>query len=159
MKTTHTLLLALALATSLAACKKDEPAPAASALSADVSAPAMTSPAAPPAATVTISKIDLGSAVGTDMTVAAPAALFKSNDTIYAAVSTTGSGSNVALKARWMDEHGSVVNQTTQILNPAGPAVTDFNLQPGEGLKQGKYKVEVFIDNKSAGTSEFTVAK
>ena len=159
MKTTHTLLLALALVASLAACKKDQPAPAASAPPIDAATPATTPAATPAAATVTVSKIDLGSAVGTDMTVAAPATLFKSSDTIYAAVSTAGSGANVALKARWLDQNGNVNYQSTQILNPAGPTVTDFSIPVGNRLKEGKYKVEVFVDNKSSGSMEFSVAK
>ena len=81
-------------------------------------------------------------------------AIFKSNDAIYAAVSTAGSGANVALTTRWLDRNGNVDFQSMQILNPTGPTVTDFSLPVGNRLKQGKYKIEGFIDNKSAGTMD-----
>jgi len=151
----HKLLFALALTASLAACKKNEPAPE---VAAPAEAPALAPAEAPPA--ITIARIDLGTAVGADMKVAVPAALFKADDTIYAAVSTNGSAPGAALKAKWSFEDGSVVYQQTQMLkNLTGPTVTDFSLPKSDGLKPGVYKVEVSIDGKPAGVTEFNVTR
>lgn len=158
MNTSHKLLLALALTASLAACKKDEPVPAPDVSAAPPAAVPAPMPAEAPAA-VTVTKFDLGNAVGTDMTIAAPSTVFKPTDTIYGAVATTGSAPTVAIKTKWSYQDGSVVNETTQILNPTGPAVTDFHIAKPDGWPVGKYKVEVFVDGKPAGATDFTVAK
>lgn len=159
MLTSHKLLLALALTASIAACKKDEPAPA--------PAVSTTPPAAVPApmpvqapSTVAVAKIDLGSAVGTDMTVAAPSTTFKPTDTIYAAVATTGNASSAELKAKWSYQDGSVVYENTSYLaDLAGPNVTDFHIAKPDGWPVGKYKVEISLNGSPAGSADFTVAK
>lgn len=156
MNTSHKLLLAVALAASLAACKKDEPVPPPVA-DTPVVAPTPPVEAAP---SVSITKIDLGTAVGTDMTVAAPSATFKPTDTIYAAVATSGTAPSAALKAKWSYEDGSVVNETTtELKDLTGAAVTDFHIAKPDGWPAGKYKIEVSLDGKSAGSSDFTVVK
>ncbi len=149
------LLFALALGASLTACKKDEPTTVA-AVPARATAPAPVE--APPA--ITIARVDLGTMVGADRKVAVPAALFKADDTIYAAVSTNGSAPGATLKATWNYEDGSVVYQQTQLLkNLTGPTVIDFSLPKSDGYKTGVYKIEVSIDGKPAAVTEFVVTK
>ena len=40
---------------------------------------------------------------------------------------------------------------------PNGDAYTEFHISKPTGLPKGKYKVEVFLDSKSAGTKDFEV--
>lgn len=149
------LLFALALVVSLTACKKDG-ATTVAAEPARATAPAPAE--APPA--ITIARVDLGTAVGADMKVAVPAALFKADDTIYAAVSTNGSAPGATLKATWSYEGSSVVYQQTQLLkNLTGPTAIDFSLPNSGGYKIGVYKIEVSIDGKPAAVTEFVVTK
>lgn len=156
MNTSHKLLLALALAASLAACKKDEPVPPPV-----VDIPAVTpTPPVAPAPSVAITKVDLGTAVGADMTIAAPTSTFKPSDTIYAAVTTTGTAPSALVKAKWSFSDNSVVNETTtELKDLAGVAVTDFHIAKPDGWPVGKYKVEISVDDKPPGVTEFTVAK
>ena len=105
-----------------------------------------------------MTKVDLGNAVGSDLTVANPSRTFKPADTIYAAIATAGRASNVAVKTRWRYQDGSVVNTTTQMLNTmAGHAITDFKIANAAGWPPGKYTIEVSVDGKTISTSEFTV--
>lgn len=150
MNTSHKLLLALALAASLTACKKEEPVPP----------PVVETPPVEVAPAVAITKIDLGNAVGTDMTIAAPTATFKPADTIYAAVATSGTAPSAKLDAKWTYQDGTVVDQSSaQLKDLAGPAMTDFHIAKPDGWPVGKYKVEVSVNGNPASTAEFTVAK
>src|SRR5262245_44528890 len=97
---------------SLCACKRTEEKPAQQA------APAPQQPAV-----FRVTRVDLGSAIGADKKVTAPATAFKPNDTIYASVITDGAAPNVALSARWTYEDGQLVNEATQNIAPTGPAV------------------------------------
>ena len=104
-----------------------------------------------------MTRVDVGNAIGADKKVTAPSVSFKPSDTIYASISSEGASANVALSARWTFEDGQLVNEATQNIAPAGPAVTEFHISKPTGLPKGKYKVEVFVDTKSAGTKDFEV--
>lgn len=139
-------LLALAAAT---ACSKDR-----SEAGGDV-APGGTANA-PAAAAVNVADVNLGrraeNARVTDATTD-----FKAADTVYASVHTTGSSANTTLMARWTYEDGQVVQESSQAIAPSGDAYTEFHISKPGGLPKGKYKVEVFLDGKSAATKDFEV--
>ena len=145
----------LAATLLLAACgKKEEPAPAAAPPAASAPAPAP-APAAP--AEVTVASVDLGSAVGPDQKVTTPTTTFGPKDTIYAAVSTTGSSSNATLAAKWSYQDGQTVNDSSQTIAPNGPAVTTFHISKPDGWPAGNYKVEISLNGKAASSKDFTV--
>ena len=112
--------------------------------------------AAPAAAAVTVAEVDLGRAVSnariTDKTDD-----FRATDTVYASVHTTGSSPSSTVMARWTFEDGQVVEESSQAIAPTGDAYTEFHISKPGGLPKGKYKVEVFLDNKSAGTKDFEI--
>jgi hypothetical protein len=133
---------------TLAACAKEETKESAG----DVT-PGAAAPAAP---TVAVAEVDVGRAIAnariTDKTDD-----FKTTDTVYTSVRTTGTSTNSTLMARWTFEDGQVVEEATQPIAPTGEAWTEFHISKPGGLPKGKYKVEVFLDSKSAGTKEFEV--
>jgi hypothetical protein len=135
---------------ALAACSKDNRNEATGDVTPGAAAPA---PATP---TVAVAEVDLGRAVSnariTDKTDD-----FRATDTIYASVRTTGTSSNSNLMARWTFEDGQVVEESNRPIAPTGEAFTEFHISKPGGLPKGKYKVEVFLDSKSAGTKEFEV--
>ena len=155
------LILTSALIASVAivGCKKKEEAPPAPP-AASTPAPA----AAPAAATAAVSAVDLGSAVGADFKVTAPATTFKPKDTIYASV-TTGTSDPAAtvpgkLSAKWTYDHNGTpmtVNEETKELNFAGAGTNDFFIKKPDGFPVGKYKVEVSLDGAVVQTKEFEV--
>ena len=136
------LAICLALA-QLNACKRSEEAPA--------------PPAAPQAVAFSVTRVDVGNAIGADKKVTAPSVSFKPTDTIYASISSEGAAANVALSARWTFEDGQLVNEATQTIAPTGPAVTEFHIAKPDGWPKGKYKLEVSANGKPAGAAQFTV--
>jgi hypothetical protein len=112
--------------------------------------------ATPPAATVGVADIDVGRAVA-NAKVTDKTNDFKPADTVYTSVHTTGSATAATVMARWTFEDGQVVQESSQSIAPTGDAYTEFHISKPGGLPKGKYKVEVFLDSKSAGTKDFEV--
>jgi len=151
------ITLGLAGALALAACGKKEetPPPAATTPPATTTPPPST--AMTPAQGVTVASVDLGTAVGPDQKVTSPTTTFGPKDTIYAAVSTTGTASNATLGAKWTYQDGQTVNDSSQTIAPAGPAVTTFHISKPDDWPAGNYKVEISLDGKSVSSKDFTV--
>jgi len=160
-RTLSLLALGLAGALTLAACNKSPENAPAPATTPPPPAPAATTP--PPATTapaqqgVSVTSVDLGTAVGADQKVTSPSTTFSPKDTIYAAVSTTGSASNATLGAKWTYQDGQTVNDSSQTIAPTGPAVTTFHISKPDGWPAGNYKVEITLDGKSVSSKDFTV--
>jgi len=110
----------------------------------------------PATSTVAVADIDVGKAVS-NARVTNKTDSFKPADTVYTAVHTTGSASAATVMARWTFEDGQVVQESSQSIAPNGDAYTEFHISKPTGLPKGKYKVEVFLDGKSAGTRDFEV--
>ncbi|MFI4970006.1 MAG: hypothetical protein ACHP7D_07350, partial [Lysobacterales bacterium] len=111
----------------------------------------------PAAASVTVASVDLGTAVGPDQKVTAATTTFAPKDTIYAAVSTTGTAPNAVLNAKWTYQDGQTVNESSQTIAPNGPAVTSFHISKPDGWPVGSYKVEISLDGKSVSSTAFSV--
>src|SRR6478672_6378416 len=129
-RTLTLLALGLAGALTIAACNKSpENAPAPATTPPPAPAPVATPPpaATPAAQGVSVTSVDLGTAVGADQKVTSPTTAFSPKDTIYAAVSTTGAASNATLGAKWTYQDGQTVNDSSQTIAPTGPAVTTFH--------------------------------
>ena len=151
----YLIVLALGLSMGIAGCKKEAPPPPP-----PPPPPAPKVEAPPPApAGVAVGTITLGKAIGADKKVTAAMDSFAKGDTIYAAVETTGTGTE-SLKAKWTFHKGDKaadVNESTETLNASGPAVTAFHVAKPSGWPPGDYQVEIFLGDKSAGVKKFTV--
>jgi len=142
---------------ALGACKRSDttttaPAPA--------PAPKVESPpptAAPAPAPFRVTSVEVGNAVSGDKRVTAPTATLAPGDTIYASVASDGAAQSVKLTARWTYEDGQVVDETTQMIAPTGPAASEFHISQEGGLPAGRYQVEIMADGRSVGTKEFEV--
>jgi hypothetical protein len=132
----------------VAACSKENQNEAAGDVTPGAAATATTA--------VSVADIDLGRAVANSR-VTNETDDFSRTDTVYASVHTTGSAPSTTLMARWTYEDGQVVQESSQAIAPTGDAYTEFHISKPGGLPAGKYKVEVFVDNKSAGTKDFEV--
>jgi hypothetical protein len=149
----RTLSLALCCILLAAACGRSEETKTGA-----TTAPA---PAAPPVsaapAPFRVSAIELGPAIGPDKRVSAPSSSFAATDTIYASVASEGSSPSVALTARWTYEDGQLVNESTEVIAPSGPAVTEFHIEKPGGWPTGKYRVEIAANGATLATREFEV--
>jgi len=151
------IALSLAGALVLTACGKKEEAPPPAATTPPATTTPPPSTAMTPAQGVTVTSVDLGTAVGPDQKVTSPTTTFGAKDTIYAAVSTTGTASNATLGAKWTYQDGQTVNDSSQTIAPTGPAVTTFHISKPDGWPAGNYKVEISLDGKSVSSKDFTV--
>ena len=134
---------------ALAACNKEKKES-----TGDVT-PSAAAPA-PAASTVAVADIDVGRAIASSR-VTDKTDNFKPADTVYTSVHTTGSASAATVMARYTFEDGQVVQESSQSIAPSGDAYTEFHISKPGGLPKGKYKVEVFLDSKSAGTKNFEI--
>jgi hypothetical protein len=148
----RTLSIALCCILLAAACGRSETKTGAT------TAPA---PAAPPVSTAAapfrVAAIELGSAVGPDKRVSAPSSSFAATDTIYASVASEGTSPSVTLTARWTYEDGQLVNESSEVIAPSGPAVTEFHIEKPSGWPAGKYRVEIAANGAPSGVREFEV--
>ncbi|MGA9420725.1 MAG: hypothetical protein WBW61_00040 [Rhodanobacteraceae bacterium] len=161
------LVLTLAATLVLVACNKnpeqttppagnEAPAPMAPASDSGVPPPAPAN-SMPAPAPLTVTSVQLGSAVGPDQQITAPTTTFAPKDTIYAAVSTTGTASNATLAAKWTYQDGQTVNESSQTIAPTGPATTTFHIAKPDGWPAGNYKVEISLNGTMAMSKDFTV--
>jgi hypothetical protein len=148
----RTLVIGIVAAAGIfsAACKpKSEPAPEA------------LPPAAPPPAPAapTLVSIELGKAIQADKRAVNPGTVFGRRDTIYAAVTTNGTMPNANMTAKWTFQDGQVVDSSTQTVNLAGPATTEFHIAKASAWPAGKYKVEVTLNGNPLGQADFEIKR
>jgi hypothetical protein len=136
---------------SLACGRSETSAPAPQAPPPQVSAPA---PAAQPGG---VGTIELGTAVGADGRVTAPAAIFAPSDTIYVSVLTRGQAPGATLSARWTYEDGQLVSEGRETLGASGGTATEFHIAKPDGWPAGRYRVEIALNGRPAGAREFEV--
>jgi hypothetical protein len=157
----YILIAAIAGALALSACGKNEDHPSTAPAAAPppvAPAPAPVAPAPAPApAPVAVASVDLGSAVGPDQKITTATSAFTAKDTIYAAVSTTGTSPNAVLSAKWTYQDGQTVNESNQTIAPNGPAVTAFHISKADGWPLGNYKVEISLNGQSVASKDFSV--
>lgn len=106
---------------------------------------------------VSVTSVVLGTAVGSDQMIVSATTSFGAYETIYASVSTAGAATSAKLKAKWSFQDGQIVNVSSQIIAPTGPAVTSFHISKPDGWPAGRYKVEISLDNQPVSSKDFVV--
>jgi hypothetical protein len=107
--------------------------------------------------TVRVTEVTVGRAIGGDKAITDRTDNFRPNDTIYASVATDGSAPTATLRAKWTFEDSQVVNESTSTIAPQGRERTAFHISKPDGWPVGKYRVEVFLNDQSAGLKNFEV--
>jgi hypothetical protein len=158
------LLVALLGSVALVGCKKNEPAvdttatPAAD--TAPAAAPAPMTGAPPPmaeAASVNVASVTVGKTAAADKSVATTA-LFAPKDEIIVSVRTDGTANNANVGAKLTFQDGQVAGEQSATLNTTGAETTNITFKNANGWPAGKYRAEVMVDGKAAGTpQEFEV--
>lgn len=105
----------------------------------------------------TVTTLKLGKAVYTDNNVTVPVDTFGRKDTVFLSVVSDGVDPAVVLRAKWYGPMGIPVQEGSQNIASAGPKATSFHLDNHSGLAVGKYSVEVFVNDRPAGTKQFEV--
>ena len=138
----------LATAAMVGCKKKEETAPVA--------------PVTAPAATVSVTSVDLGNAIGADSKVSATGTTFKPTDKVYASVSTATSDPAAtvpgSLGAKWYFGTTEIPNTAKESqVNFNGTGHTAFDLSNPKGMPAGKYKVDISLNGAVVQSKEFEV--
>ena len=152
MKRLATTFVPLTLATLLG-CQQEQPAPTPPPTQAAVTT---TMPAGP-----AVTALTLGNAVNADQRVTSQVEVFTPGETVFASVETEGTGP-MTLRAVWSSVANgqmSKVEEGTEAVEPAGPAVHEFHASKKGGWPKGSYKVEIFLNDSAvpAQSKTFTV--
>ncbi len=162
-KLTSTLLISL-LAVGLVACKKDKaeaPAPInaeqAEQEAANQAYPAL--PEEPPAdavlpVTVAADAFTIGSALGTGNQATAAKPAYALGDTVYASLPAGRYRKGSTANVYWTYQDG--LSQKEEAKDISGEFVT-FEFGKADGMKPGKYNVEIGVDDKPVGIVDFVV--
>ena len=111
------------------------------------------------AARVTVERLALGASLDSNQRIAATTTTFSPEQTIYASVLTTGVAPAATLSAKWIyRETGELVNASSEVIAPRGPAVTSFHISKPDGWPSGHYQVEIYVDNVLAAKQDFDVS-
>lgn len=110
------------------------------------------------AATSAVKEIELGRRLNADKSLGDKTETFLPSDTVYVVIDTDAPGA-LTLTARWSFEEGQLVDESSQTVAATGKARTEFHIAKLDGFPTGKYKVEVTVDGKPAGSEEFTVKR
>ncbi|KAG0924988.1 hypothetical protein G6F31_018907 [Rhizopus arrhizus] len=109
------------------------------------------------AAAVSVSTVTVGKTAAADKSVA-PAALFAPKDDVIVSIKTDGAANNVNVGAKLTYQDGQVAGEQTATLNASGAETTNVTFKNAKGWPAGKYRAEVMVDGKAAGTpQEFEV--
>lgn len=151
----RTLIVAALTVATVAGCSKND--------SPDDGAPdsalVVTTPDVP--ATARVAAMELGRAVDSMKNIlGGVTSNFGAKDTLYLSVRSenTAPGSTVAV--RWMNAAGETIDSTAQQIAAgaaSAAATTEFHIKKATAWPEGKYQVEVFLDNVSQGIKEFEV--
>jgi len=162
----NAVLVALLGSAALVGCKKNDAdvnstAPAATGAPAATEAPAPMTGTAPPmdqaTGAVNVSSVTVGKTAAADKSVA-NTALFAPRDDIIVSVRTDGSANNANVGAKLTFQDGQVAGEQSAALTTSGMETTNITFKNANGWPAGKYRAEVMVDGRTAGTpQEFEV--
>lgn len=153
-------ILALAGTVALAACRKDEPAPATDPAAVPM-ASTPTTPAndgamggsAPMGQAVSVQSITIGSAAAEDGSVSAQGVV-ASRDPIIVSIRTDGAASGVPVTARLTYQDGQVAGEESVTLDTSGPEVTNITFRNSNPWPAGRYNIHVTVDGRTVGLAQ-----
>jgi hypothetical protein len=107
-----------------------------------------------------VAEVLMGTSVGPDGKVTAPATQFRGTDTIHVSVATTGRGQDATLILVVTADGDSVpVVRENKFISPVRALVTPYSFSGSPSLKAGRYRVEVFLNGGLAELKEFEVVR
>jgi hypothetical protein len=113
-------------------------------------------PPAGSAASIRVTDLTLGAAVGLDKKVREPKDVFAPDDTVYVSVVTEGRSSDTMLGARWRQGE-TVLQEIEQAIAPDGAATSEFHVSKPGGFARGEYQVEILVEGRPVQGRRFTV--
>jgi hypothetical protein len=115
--------------------------------------------AAPDLGQFQVVSVDLGTTLDGDHAVRDPRTVFSPNDTIHAAVLSTGPHAGLTLAAHWTAADGTVVAHSEQVMVPTGPQVTTFTVKNTDPWPPGMYQLAVQVGGHTLQSRAFEVVE
>jgi hypothetical protein len=109
--------------------------------------------------TLKITHVMIGKRIGEGNRVTEPTFQFAARETVYVSVGTVGSPDTAALKARWINQKGEVIDSAAKTIQPKGRENTALQAARPKGWTPGAYRVTVYADGDSVDSKTFAVAK
>jgi len=106
---------------------------------------------------VALDTLEIGRSLDTDKTIKEEASTFGPHDTVYASIKVSGSANSGLVRALWTDERGEKVQDDTRIITPSNNDVVTLQVAPPQGWANGRYRLDVYLDDKLAATRDFSV--
>jgi hypothetical protein len=155
MRKIQSLLLAFAVAVTLAGCnqqKGNEPKTADSGPVAPAPGPVDNRSTAPD-----VDDLELGRAVDANKKVTDGTDDFTPKDTIYLSMKTDGAAAASEVKVRWTYQDGQLVKEDKRTIPAGGDAWTEFHISKPGGFPKGDYKVIAYVNGVEKGSKTFEV--
>ena len=164
MSQTRNLLFIAVACTALLACRKEAEVPT----QVDVPEPVVEEiapgqPSAPPLeppadavvpVTVSADAVKVGSSLGSDQGATAAKRNHSLNDTVYASARVGGAASGSTAYVYWTYQDGMSHKEEQK---PVSGSIVNFDFKRADGMKAGRYNVEIGVDDKPIGIVDFVV--
>lgn len=162
------VVLAASFGVSVSACRDDAPVDAGESTATETpeqlappAGPASATSAAAPAqvvmpVTVSADAVTVGKAVGPDGGVTTSMAKYSVNDTVYASIPTSGRAPLSDVSVYWSYQDGTSHKQERKQI-PSGEKYVNFSFAKADGLRPGKYTVQVDVGDVPVGIMDFSV--
>jgi hypothetical protein len=102
-----------------------------------------------------VTTLQIGRTLNPDNSVGTHTTRFRPDDTIYVSLLSDQPGEGLVI-VRWTFS-GQVVSEAKKEVSYLRPAATEFHLQNSGGFPSGRYRVDILVDGKLAGSREFRV--
>ncbi|HJR16516.1 MAG TPA: hypothetical protein VJ808_06660 [Gemmatimonadales bacterium] len=109
--------------------------------------------------TLKITHAMIGKRIGEGNRVTEPTFQFTPAETVFVSVGTIGSPDSVALKARWTNQKGEVVDSSAKTIKPTGRDNTALQAARPKGWTPGAYRITIYANGDSVDSKTFAVAK
>lgn len=107
-------------------------------------------------AEVSAAAVTVGTALANGRAVKSDRAQFATSDTVYASASVQAKpGADVSVY--WTYQDGTTHKEETQKLKSGGGQPVTFSFGQADGMKPGKYNVEIDLDMTPVGIAEFVI--
>ncbi len=106
---------------------------------------------------VSLEDVEIGRALNADRTIKDEANRFQAHDTVYASIRVSGSANSGLVRALWTNERGETIQDDTRIITPSNNDRVTLHVAPPQGWAAGRYKLDVYLDDKLADSERFSV--
>ncbi len=106
---------------------------------------------------VQLDDVEIGRALNADKSIKDRADKFQAHDTVYASIVVSGSANSGLVRALWTNERGEKIQDDTRIITPSNNDRVALQAAPPQGWPAGRYKLDVYLDDKLADTETFSV--